>query len=216
MGDRASLRNSRIRLEIAAEAARIMATEGQRSFLTAKQKAASRLGASSRTSLPSNSEVERALREWQQLYGGQAHAEVVLELRESAASAMRFLEAFRPRLVGPVLEGTADEHSRISLHVFADDPDAVVHFLLEHHLPFDQEIRRIRWHDGSARELDILVLEGGGHAVELIQMIGREARQAPPSPVDGRPQRRAALAEVEAMIAEDSASVQTGALGWDT
>ena len=216
MGDRASLRNSRIRQEIAAEAARIMATEGQRSFLTAKQKAASRLGASSRTSLPSNSEVERALREWQQLYGGQAHADTLLELREAAASAMKFLAPFRPRLVGPVLEGTADEHSRISLHVFADDPDAVVHFLLERHLPFSQETRRIRWHDGSGRDLDLLVLEGGGHAVELVQMIGREARQAPPSPVDGRPQRRAALPEVEAMIAADSAAIHDDALISDT
>lgn len=214
MGDRQSVRNSRIRLEIAAEAARIMATEGQKNFLTAKEKAASRIGASSRTSLPSNSEVEQALREWQRLYGGVEHSLTLLELREAAASAMRFLETFRPRLVGPVLEGTADEHSRISLHVFADDPDAVVHFLIERHLPFTQETRRIRWHDGSARDLEIVVLEGGGHAIELIQMIGPEARQAPPSPVDGRAQRRAALAEVESMVAEDSASVHADEVGF--
>lgn len=215
MADRASLRNSRIRQEIAAEAARIMATEGQRSYLTAKHKAAGRLGASSRTSLPSNSEVEKALREWQHLYGGQAHVDILQELRESAASAMRLFAPFRPRLVGPVLEGTADEHSRISLHVFADDPDAVVHFLMERNLPFEQETRRIRWHDGSPRDLELLVIEGGGHAVELVQMIGREARQAPPSPVDGRPQRRAALAEVEAMIAAGSGSDDPDALWLD-
>jgi hypothetical protein len=212
MGDRQSIRNSRIRQEIAAEAARIMATEGQKSYLAAKEKAARRVGASSRTSLPSNSEVERALREWQMLYGGSEHSLILLELRETAASAMRFLADFRPRLVGPVLEGTADEHSRVSLHVFADDPDAVVRFLIERHLPFTQETRRIRWHDGSARDLEIVVLEGGGHAVELIQMIGPEARQAPPSPVDGRPQRRAALPEVEAMIADDSAAVHADEL----
>jgi hypothetical protein len=201
------MRNSRIRQEIAAEAARIMATEGQKSFLTAKEKAARRVGASSRTSLPSNSEVEQALREWQSLYGGPEHSHALLELRETAVSAMRLLETFRPRLVGPVLEGTADEHSRVSLHVFADDPDAVVHFLIERHLPFTQETRRIRWHDGSARDLELIVLEGGGHAVELVQMIGPDARQAPPSPVDGRAQRRAALAEVERMVAEDSAAI---------
>lgn len=212
MGDRQAIRNSRIRLEIAAEAARIMATEGQRSYLAAKQKAARRVGASSRTSLPSNSEVERALRDWQHLYGGQDHADTLLELREAAASAMRFLAPFRPRLVGPVLEGTADEHSRISLHVFADDPDAVVHFLLERHLPFTQETRRIRWHDGGARDLELIVIEGGGHCIELIQMIGRDARQAPPSPVDGRSQRRAALAEVETLIA-DSGAVHPDGLG---
>lgn len=212
MGDKHTLRNSRIRQEIAAEAARIMATEGQKSYLSAKEKAAARVGALSRSSLPSNSEVEQALREWQSLYGGTEHSRTLLELREAAASAMRFLEPFRPRLVGPVLEGTADEHSRISLHVFADDPDAVVHFLMERHVPFTQETRRIRWHDGTARDLEIIVLEGGGHTVELIQMIGPDLRQAPPSPVDGRAQRRAALPEVEAMIEADSGSVHSDEL----
>jgi len=206
MGSRATPKSNRVRQEIAAEAARIMATEGQRSFLAAKQKAARRLGASSRTSLPSNSEVERALRDWQHLYGGAEHELALLELRQAAVSAMRFLADFRPRLVGPVLEGTADEYSRVSLHVFADDPDAVVHFLMERHVPFTQESRRIRWHDGSGRDLEIIVIEGAGQPVELIQMIGPDARQAPPSPVDGRAQRRASLAEVEQLIA-DSASV---------
>jgi hypothetical protein len=197
---RSTLRNSRIRLEIAAEAARIIATEGQRSYLSAKQKAARNLGANTRTGLPSNSEIERALKEWQALYGGDEHRETLHELRRAALSAMRFLEPFRPRLVGPVLEGTADEFSRISLHVFADDPDAVVRFLIERRVPFTQEVRRIRWHDGGARDLEIVVIEGGGDAVELIQMIGPDSRQAPPSPIDGRAQRRAGIAEVEALI----------------
>src|SRR5699024_2571369 len=159
MSERHIMRNSRIRQEVAAEAARIIATEGQKSYLAAKEKAARRVGASSRTGLPSNSEVERALREWQSLYGGVEHSANLLELRSAAASAMRLFAPFRPRLVGPVLDGTADEHSRISLHVFSDDPDAIVHFLMEHHLPFSQETRRIRWHDGSGRDLEIMVLE---------------------------------------------------------
>ncbi|NBB93873.1 MAG: hypothetical protein GVY32_11985 [Gammaproteobacteria bacterium] len=213
MGSRSAARNNRIRQEIAAEAARIIATEGQRSYLAAKEKAARRVGASTRTNLPSNAEVEQALREWQHLYGGAEHEHTLFELREAAASAMRFLAEFRPRLVGPVLEGTADEHSRISLHVFADDPDAVVHFLMERHVPFSQETRRIRWHDGSGRDLEIIVIEGGGHAVELIQMIGPDARQAPPSPIDGRTQRRAGLTEVE-RLAADSAPVHDDQLEW--
>ena len=52
-------------------------------------------------------------------------------MREVALKVMRSLESFHPRLVGPVLEGTADEHARISLHVFNDPPDAVVIHLLD-------------------------------------------------------------------------------------
>ena len=74
MAGKPSRRSSdRLRLEIAAEAARIMAVEGQRSYLAAKHKAAERLGASTRGGLPSNSQIEQALKEWQFLYGGDAH-----------------------------------------------------------------------------------------------------------------------------------------------
>lgn len=199
-----SARNSRLRLEIAAEAARIMSTEGQRSYLLAKQKAAARLGASTRNGLPSNSEIEQALRDWQQLFGGEEHEQTLAQLRRSATAAMRFLAPFRPRLVGPVLEGTADQFSRVCLHVYAEDPDAVVHFLMENGVPFEQERRRMRWHGGEHREIDVLVVEAGGQTVEMALMIGRDALQAPPSPIDGRPLARGSLADVEALVEPDA------------
>jgi hypothetical protein len=200
MPDRRSQRNHRLRQEIAVEAARVIATEGQRSYLIAKQKAAQRLGASTRNGLPSNSEVEEALRQWQHIYGGQAHEDHLLNLRQAAASAMRFLSPFRPRLVGPVAEGTADQYSRICLQVFADNPDDIVHFLMEHHVPFQQERRRVRWHDGDYRHIDILIIDNKKGVVELAMMIGRDALQALPSPIDGKPQLRMPLDEVEELI----------------
>lgn len=201
MADKPSRQSAnRLRLEIAAEAARIIAVEGQRSYLAAKHKAAERLGASTRGGLPSNSQIEQALKEWQLLYGGEAHREHLRLLREAALEAMEFLSPFRPRLVGPVLEGTADEFSRICLHVYDEDPDSVVRFLMERGIPFDQERRRIRWHDGGWRELDVLVVEAGEHTVEMALMIGRDALQAPPSSIDGRPLRRAGLSEVRALL----------------
>jgi len=199
-------RNQRVRQEIAAEAARIMATEGQRSYLLAKRKAAERLGASTRNGLPSNSDIEQALKDWQQLYGGCDHQEHLLSLRRAALEAMRFLEPFRPRLVGPVLEGTADQYSRISLHLFADDPDAVVRFLMESGIPFSQERRKVRWHDGGHRHIDVLVVETASGIVELGLMIGPDARQPLPSPIDGRPLQRMARAELEELIRMDPQS----------
>lgn len=204
MADKSSRRGGeRLRLEIAAEAARIMAVEGQRSYLAAKYKAAERLGASTRGNLPSNSQIEQALKEWQALYGGEEHHQHLRALRQAAVKAMRFLESFRPRLVGPVLEGTADEFSRICLHVYDDDPDSVARHLMEHGIPFDQERRRIRWHDGGWRDIDVLVVEAGDDTVEMALMIGRDALQAPPSPIDGRPLARASLTELQALLDSD-------------
>jgi len=178
-----------------------MATEGQKSYLVAKQKAAQRLGAPTRKGLPSNVEVDDELRLWQQLYGGESLSEQLRLLREGAIKAMRFLRPFQPKLVGPVLDGTADGFSRICLHVFSDDPDAVVRHLMEHGIPFDQERRRIRWHDGEHRHIDVVVVQAGDDTVEMSLMIGRDALQPPLSPVDGRPLKRASLEEVEALLA---------------
>jgi hypothetical protein len=203
--DRVPPRNVRrlrqIRRDVAAEAARIMATEGQRNFRAAKQKAALRIGVSSRLALPSNKEVEIALRSYQGFFGGEQHSLHLESLREKALKVMQALETYCPRLVGPVLEGTADQHSRISLHLFSDPPDAVAMHLSERGLSYRQEERTIRWHDGSHKRVPLLLTDADGTAVELALFNNIDLRQAPPSPVDGKPQKRAPLSEVECLLA---------------
>jgi hypothetical protein len=200
------LRKTRqIRLEVAAEAARILATEGQQNYHAAKKKAAARIGVSERLALPSNLEVMDALSSYQAIYGGTAHRENIDNLRRTALQAMQMLGAFRPRLVGSVLDGTANAHSRIALHVFADSVESVVFHFLEQNLPFDQEQRQIRWFNGEHRTVPLVVFELEGVDVEATVFDLVHLRQSPPSPIDGRPQRRASVAEVEYLLAERSA-----------
>jgi hypothetical protein len=198
---RAERKLNNIRREIAVEAARIMATEGQRNFMAAKRKAAERVGANTRVALPSNLEVEEALRAYQEFYGGDEHSGHLQTLRSAAIEVMRALEDFSPRLVGPVLDGTADSHSRVSLQLFNDPPEMVMIDLEERGVGFHQEQRRIRWHDGSHRTIQLLVTDINDVAVELALFSLVDLRQAPPSPVDGRPQKRARLPEVEVLLA---------------
>ena len=191
-----------VRRDVAEQAARIMATEGQRNYRLAKQKAAERIGISSRLALPSNKEVEQALRAYQGFFGGEQHTRQLEILRETALKVMRALESFCPRLVGPVLEGTADRHSRVSLHLFSDPPEAVVLHLAENGLSYRQEERKIRWHNGDHRVVPLLVSDADGITIEMALFEQVDLRQAPPSPIDGRPQKRAPLAEVECLLAE--------------
>jgi len=194
----------RIRQQVAFEAARILATEGQRNYAQAKHKAAHRLGLSGRSGLPSNSEIETELKRYQALHGGSERLDQVREMRRAALRAMQFFAPFRPRLVGPVLEGTADAHSRISLHLFCESAEELLAFLHRHRIAFEQEERRIRWHDGSARLLELVVIEADDQVFEMAVMHGPAARQPPPDPVDGRAQKRAGPIEVERLIAESA------------
>jgi len=194
------------RQEVAAEAARIIATEGQHNYHAAKKKAAERIGVSERLALPSNIEVKEALKRYQSLYGGSAHADNLEYLRHQAVHAMRLLGKFDPRLVGRVLDGTANEHSRIALHVFSDSTESVILFFLENGAPFSQEQRQIRWFNGKHRTVPLIVFELERAVVELTVFDAVHLRQAPPSPIDGKPQRRASLTEAECLLAGSPAA----------
>jgi hypothetical protein len=185
---------------VAAEAARIIATEGQYDFHTAKRKAAERIGTNERLALPSNLEVQDALVSYQNLYGGHQHSNNLEKLRLAAVAAMRLLDDYSPRLVGPVLDGTAGEHCRVSLHVFCDAAETLLLDFLERGLPFRQEQKRLRNNDKNYLTVPVFLIEVGGRSIELLLLPSLGLRQPLPSPIDGRPQQRASLAELERML----------------
>ena len=133
----AETRTRERRRRLAHEAARLMAESGIRDFHQAKLKAADRLGIHDDASLPRTREIEDALREYQRLFLGDAQAIGLRQRREAALRALDFFAAFDPRLVGPVLEGTADQHTPVALQLHTDDADAVARH-------FDQLGLRIR------------------------------------------------------------------------
>lgn len=194
-----------LRYSLAQEAARIMAEEGMRDFGSAKRKAAQRLGVSPRYRLPSNSEIQEALVGYQRLFLGEAHDDAIARKRGSALQAMHMFRAFSPKLVGPVLAGTADASGAVNLHVFADAPDEVLHLLMGHGIPFEEGARRYRLADGGQAERPVFRFVAGDDHMELTVFDRREVSRPPLSPVDGRPMRRAGAGEVEGLIAEGAA-----------
>ncbi|MEM9058210.1 MAG: hypothetical protein AAGD86_12085, partial [Pseudomonadota bacterium] len=109
-------RADNLRRLVANEAARIMAEQGIEDFLTAKRKAAQRLGVTDRGSLPRNTEIEAALAENQRLFAGSTHGDALRGLRETALSAMAMLSDYSPRAVGAVLTCLVTQGSDVDLH----------------------------------------------------------------------------------------------------
>jgi hypothetical protein len=202
MGKASSGRDQQMRARIAQEAARLMTDEGIHDFYAAKRKAAQRLGAPDTRNMPRNMEVEAALEEYQRLFRAEERADHLRSLREGAAQAMRFLMDFNPRLVGSVFSGTAGQHTHINLHLFADTPEEVSLFLMEANIPFHTSHKRMRLNRDEWQEFPCYEFMAGEHPVELVVFPREGRREAPRSPVDGRPMYRAGLDEVEALLSD--------------
>jgi len=200
MPKRTANRAGELRTRVAEEAARIMREQGVRDFLLAKRKAADRLGVMDRNALPANQEISAALAAQQRLFGGTAHQDNLRTMREVALRAMGLLERFSPRLVGPVLAGTATPHSDISLHVFAATPEEVAFMLIERGVRYRTGDRRVRLANGEYASYPSFEFESGEVAVEATVFPERGLREAPVCPVSGGPMRRARRDEIEALL----------------
>jgi hypothetical protein len=204
MPKRAAQRAGELRSRVAQEAARIMREQGVRDFLLAKRKAADRLGVVDRNALPANLEIAEALAEQQRLFGGAAHDDNLRALREVALRAMDLLEPFRPRLVGPVLGGTATPHSNVSLHVFAPTPEDVAFMLIQRAVRYRTADRRVRLANGEYASFPAFEFESGEVGIEATVFPEQGLREAPLCPISGGSMRRARREEVAALLDDAS------------
>ena len=203
MANKSPTEDDRARQLLAQEAARIIVDQGLRDYRIAKTKAAERLGMHSRGALPGNTEIEQAIAEHLLLFGGESHAGFLHGLRSTALSVMHLLEDYTPRLVGPVLAGTADDNSAINLHVFADSCEVVSLFLAERGFACRLYERRLKTRRGRNVQADIIpgyefTFEGEPVEATVFPIDG--IRQAPLSPIDSKPMRRADEKGVRALL----------------
>ncbi len=137
-------RRDLMREQLAHQAAKLMAEDGITDHAHAKRKAARQLGAADTQHMPSNQEIDEALHSYRVLYQYDSHPGILQQLREEALTTMRLLVEFHPYLIGSVLSGTAGELSDINLMLFSDDAKAVLLFLLQHKIDFDDGEWKVR------------------------------------------------------------------------
>lgn len=193
-----SRRDSNLRLHIAYLAARLMAEDGGLDFGAAKTKAARQAGLADANLLPDNQEVEAALREYQGIFQSEDQPAQLRRLREVAVKVMRDFAEFRPVLVGPVLSGTAGQHSDVSLQLYTDDEKALTMFLLNRRYRFEEGTRRMRRGDHTDAVPQIQI-EVDDVPVSLTVLTPDDERAAARGRAEAEPQR-ARLAEVEALL----------------
>ena len=194
--------HDQMRQLLAQKSAQILLESGMRDFQAAKQKAALQLGVKDTQSLPSNSEIELALSEYQRLFHTESQPEHLAKLRKIAIEAMQFLDCFNPRLVGSVLSGTADAYSVIRLHIFSDTVESVGFYFQDKKIPCKLNERRLRIAADQYQNYSTYEFIVDDIQIELVVFLPKQ-KQTPLSPIDGKPMKRADITEIELLVNQE-------------
>ena len=207
MGKRNEFNSERARQMVAQEAARLIVDQGIRDYRQAKQKAAERLGFNNRGSLPGNIEIEQAVAEHLKLFAGEEHQQLLQNMRACALVVMQMLASFSPRLVGPVLAGTADGNSAVNLHVFSDPQELVGFHLGDMNIAYKPYERRLKSSRHNVETYFGYEFRRDENIVQATVFPYDGLRQAPISPINGKPMQRADERAVQALLADSSSAL---------
>lgn len=187
------------RSRIAHLAARLMAEDGIEDYAVAKRKAARQAGVPDTRQLPTNDEVEAALRTHQVLYGGDAHIERLRELRSRALNVMRDLERFNPYLTGSVLSGHAGRYADINLQLYTDDGKSVELYLIGRGIAYRAGQRRV-WCGQEARTAPAFTVDDDGIEIDIVVLARDDLRLPVKRSPEGSPVERAPPRAVQALL----------------
>jgi hypothetical protein len=192
--------NSKLRRQIAWEAARLMYCRQESEYYRAKLKAARRIcqGWVKPADLPSNAEIRDEIQGFARLYEGDQRTASLRDMRVEALRMMRVLRRFRPRLIGSVWTGHIRQGSDIDLHVFSDSIDAVTLTLDAEGFVYDVERKRVR-KQGEERVFTHVHVRDR-YPFELTVYAANLAHFVFKSSITGKAIERASIAELEQFL----------------
>ena len=193
---------SRLRRQIAWEAARLMYVRQESEYYRAKVKAARQIckGWVKPADLPSNKEIRDEIQCWARLYEGEQRTQNLREMRLEALRMMQILERFRPRLIGSVWTGHIRQGSDVDLHLFTDSVQAVTLVLDEHGMVYDVERKRVT-KQGEERIFTHVHIQGR-FPFELTVYAADKAHYVFKSSITGKGIERASIKELEKFLVE--------------
>ena len=195
-----TISNKQLKDMIAQEAAKIIAEKGIQQFGQAKFKAAENLNAMDNGCLPSNSDIEKKLIEYYQLFQTDVHLDHILSLRKIALDIMHIFDNYQIYLVGPVANGTANVSSAINFHIASEDESEIIQTLKKNdltHKPYD---RKIKFNEKTIKLVNGIKTIYKNTDIELTIFNHKEIRHVPLSKIDNRPMNRITVNLLQKMI----------------
>lgn len=196
------MERSKLRRQIAWEAARLLYERQESEYYRAKMKAARHVcrGWVKPTDLPGNAEIRDQVQLLAHLFEGEQRAADLCEMRLEAMRVMTILERFRPRLIGSVLTGHIRQGSDIDIHVFSDSIEAVALALEDEGVVFDVERKKVR-KGGEDRVFTHIHIQDR-FATELTIYPANKLHYVFKSSITGKAIERASLSELRALMTQ--------------
>jgi hypothetical protein len=139
--------------------------------------------------------------EYQRLFEGEALCRRIDSMRRGALAAMQALRDFAPRLVGPVLYGSACDYSPVTLHLHTDEVEAVTRFFHELGIPYRLSATELNTGSRRRAEFPVYKVVKDGLEYEFVALPTVHLAHPPLSSLDNRPYKRADAAALEKLIA---------------
>jgi predicted HD phosphohydrolase len=192
---------SRIRRQIAWEAARLMFDRRESEYYRAKMKAARHVckGRVKPADLPGNAEIRDEVQNLSRMFDGDLEVSRKLrDMRIAALHMMTLLADYRPRLIGSVLTGHIRRGSDIDLHLFVDNLAAVTGVLDQSRYRYETQRKEITKHGETNVYRHVHVQDE--FPFELTVYPANKAHYVFKSSITGKPIERANIAELRLLL----------------
>jgi len=132
-----------IKLSVANLAAQLIMEEGIKDYLYAKKKAAKSLGINENANLPTNSQIDKAIDEFNKIFSPNIDIEFLQQFKTQALEVMSIFKNFKPHLMNHLSQGVIPKFPEIKINLFADNLKDVEYVLLNSQLSYDfKEVKK--------------------------------------------------------------------------
>ena len=150
-----------IKLSVANLAAQLIMEEGIKDYLYAKKKAAKSLGLNENANLPTNSQIDKAIDEFNKIFNPNIDIEFLRQFKIQAIEVMNIFKNFKPHLMNQLSQGVIPKFPEIKINLFADNLKDVEYVLLNSQLSYDFKEVKMNTKEGkrSVRSIPTIYLE---------------------------------------------------------
>ena len=150
-----------IKLSVAHLAAQLIMEEGIKDYLYAKKKAAKSLGLNENVNLPTNSQIDKAIDDFNKIFNPKIDIEFLQQFKTQALEVMNIFKNFKPHLMNQLSQGIIPKFPEIKINLFADNLKDVEYVLLNSELSYDFKEVKMNAKEGkySIKSIPTIYLE---------------------------------------------------------